>query len=183
MRFCGSMPFYAAVGLNAGGAYTDFSCIGVNSPMTAEQSAALARTEMGPRARIVPRLVMGGDADQGIPPACADKALEQGLRTNNLVLGSSQESPISLEPTASRDVAATKTGGYSSTVSNYKDPNGCLIGQRWLIHGMNHFWPGGTDNPTYKNFTDPKGPNGAEISWNFFKRFTKKGTAMPCATM
>jgi len=173
---------YAAVGINAGGAYTDFSCIGANSPMSAETSASLAREEMGPRARIVPRLVMGGDADQGIPPACADKALEQGLRTDNLVLGSSQETPISLQPAGSREVAAATAGGYSSTVSNYKDPNGCLIGQRWLIHGMNHFWPGGTSDERFKNFTDPKGPNGAEISWNFFKRFTKRGTAMPCAT-
>jgi len=173
---------YAAVGINAGGAYSDFSCIGANSAMTAEESATLAAEEMGSHGRVIPRLVMGGDADQGIPPACADKALEQGLRDNNLVLGSSQESPISLAPTASREVAAGTDDGYSSTVSNYKDPNGCLIGQRWLIHGMNHFWPGGTDNPAYKNFTDPKGPDGAEISWNFFRRFTKKGTAMPCAT-
>jgi poly(3-hydroxybutyrate) depolymerase len=173
---------YAAVGLNAGSAYQDGTCFFTDSGKPASDLAVLAREEMGDRARIVPRLVMGGDADQAIPPSCADKALEQALRTNNLVLGSSQESPISLTPAASREVAATSPDGYSSTVTNYKDPNGCLIGQRWLIHGMNHFWPGGTDNEKFKNFTDPKGPSGAEISWNFVKRFTKKGTSMPCAT-
>ena len=58
---------------------------------------------MGPRARIVPRLVMGGDADAGVAPACADKALEQGLRTNNLVIGGAQDGPIGLTPAATRE--------------------------------------------------------------------------------
>lgn len=173
---------YAAVAINAAGAYQDGGCFFNDSGKLASDLAPLAREEMGSRARIVPRLVMGGDADQAIPPSCADKTLEQGLRTNNLVLGSSQTGPISLKPAATREVAAAEPDGYPSTVSNYKDANGCLVGQRWLIHGMNHFWPGGTDDPTYKNFTDPKGPSGAEISWRFLSRFTKKGTAMPCAT-
>ena len=74
---------------------------------------------------------MGGDADQGIPPSCADKALEQGLRTNNLVLISgTQDAPISLTPASIEEVAQRRSG-YDSTVSTYLDPDGCLIGQRW----------------------------------------------------
>jgi len=172
---------YAAVGINAAGAYADSGCLVLPSPFPVEMSAANARTEMGSNARIVPRLVMGGDSDQGIPPACADKALEQGLRTNNLVLGDSQTSPISLTPSAVREETNPNPGGYGSTVSEYTDPAGCLIGERWLIHGMNHFWPGGSSDPALKNFTDPKGPNGAEISWKFFSRFKKSDTSMPCA--
>ena len=76
-------------------------------------SAQLAFDEMGPRARIVPRFVIGGDADQGIPPACADKALEQGLRTNNLVLGGGQDGPIALTPPRMRE--EQKPGGYAYT--------------------------------------------------------------------
>jgi hypothetical protein len=74
-----------------------------------------------------------------------------------------------------------KQDGYSSTVSTYLDPDGCLIGERWLIHGMNHFWPGGSSDPQWASFTDPKGPNGAEIAWAFLTRYTKSDTAMPCA--
>jgi poly(hydroxyalkanoate) depolymerase family esterase len=172
---------FAAVAINAGGAYADASCLVAGPGIPVAQSAQLARDEMGARARIVPRLVMGGDADQGIPPACADKALEQGLRTNNLVLGDRQDAPISLKPASVREEAPAKPGGYGSTVRTYRDPAGCLIGERWLIHGMNHFWPGGTSDPKYKDFTDPKGPNGAEISWAFLSRYTKAATAMPCA--
>ena len=171
---------FAAVGIMAGGAYADPLCLVGNPASTpASISAQLAFDEMGPRARIVPRLVMGGDADAGITPACADKALEQGLRTNNLVLGGGQDAPISLKPASMRE--EPNQGGYPSTVSTYLDPDGCLIGERWLIHGMNHFWSGGSSDPKWANWTDPKGPSGAEISWRFLSRYTKSSTAMPCA--
>ena len=45
----------------------------------------------------------------------------------------------------------------------------------------NHFWSGGTTDPKYASFTDPKGPSGAEASWAFLKRYRKSDTAMPCA--
>jgi poly(hydroxyalkanoate) depolymerase family esterase len=170
---------YAAVAIMAGGAYADSGCLIVGPGIPAAQSAQLAYDEMGSRARIVPRLVMGGDADQGIPPTCADKALEQGLRTNNLVLGDRQDAPIALTPASVHEVP--KAGGYSSTVSTYLDPDGCMIGKRWLIHGMNHFWSGGSADPSLANFTDPKGPNGAEATWRFLSRYTKSTTGMPCA--
>jgi len=170
---------FAAVAINAGGAYADGTCLFTPVGVPVQASAQLAYAEMGPRARVVPRLVSGGDADQGIPPACADKALLQGLRTDNLVVGGSQTAPISLQPAARREVP--KPGGYGTTVSTYLDPAGCVIGERWLIHGMNHFWPGGTSDPKYKDFTDPKGPNGAELTWAFLRRYTRSTTAMPCA--
>lgn len=170
---------FAAVAINAGGAYADGTCLFAPGGIPASTSAQWARTEMGVRARIVPRMVMGGDHDQGVPPACADKALEQGLRTDNLVVGASQTSPIPLTPASAREVP--KAGGYSTTVSTYRDPAGCIIGERWLIHGMNHFWPGGSTDPALASFTDPKGPNGAEATWQFLSRYTKSGTAMPCA--
>lgn len=171
---------YAAVAIMAAGAYADGTCLAGAPGIPAITSAQLAREEMGARARLIPRIVMGGDADQGIVPACADKALEQGLRTNNLVLGSQQDSPISLTPASVREEAATTADGYSSTVSTYLDPDGCLIGERWLIHGMNHFWSGGSSDPEWKNFTDPKGPSGAEVTWDFLSKYTKSETATPC---
>ncbi|MEA2166801.1 MAG: hypothetical protein QOF76_101, partial [Solirubrobacteraceae bacterium] len=171
---------FAAVAINAGGAYADGTCL-VGQPITlpVQTSAQMARDEMGTRARIVPRMVMGGDSDRGITPACADKALEQGLRTNNLVLGDKQDAPISLTAASVREVP--KDGGYSTTVSTYLDPDGCVIGERWLIHGMDHFWPGGSTDPKLAAFTDPKGPNGAEATWQFLSRYTKSTTGLPCA--
>ena len=172
---------FAAVAINAGGAYSDFTCIGTDAAsLPASVSAQRAFEESGEHARVIPLLVMGGDSDQGIPPACATKALEQGLRTDNLVLSGTQTGPISLEPSSVRTVETP--GRYDSTVSSFRDPDGCLIGRRWLFAGMNHFWPGGSRNPELAGFTDPKAPNGARISWRFLSRYTKRETRMPCAT-
>ena len=147
--------------------------------MPVETSAQLAFDQMGPRARIVPIFVIGGDVDQAFPPACTQKAVEQQLRTDNLVLDGRQDGPLALTPAATRQ--DRKPGGYAYTVQTYRDPAGCLIGERWLIHGMNHFWSGGTTDPKYASFTDPKGPSASEASWAFFKRYRKSDTAMPCA--
>jgi poly(3-hydroxybutyrate) depolymerase len=65
-------------------------------------------------------------------------------------------------------------------VSDYDDEQGCLIGQRYLVHGMNHFWSGGSSNPKWANFTDPKGPSAAVASWQFLSRFTLDNTRSPC---
>ena len=170
---------YAAVSIVAGGAYQDVGCLGPLPGSPVDLISANARAQMGPRARIVPRMTMGGERDEAIPPHCVEKALQQGLRTNNLVLGDSQTSPISLEPASSRRVA--NSGGYDSTVETYLDPQGCVIAERWLIDEMNHFWPGGPADAEWKNFTDPKGPSGAQASWDFFARYARSETSLPCA--
>jgi poly(hydroxyalkanoate) depolymerase family esterase len=172
---------FAASGENAGSAYADPTCLFQSTvSLPVETSAQLAFQQEGTRARVVPRIVIGGDADQGVPPACADKALQQSLRTNNLVIDGSQTAPISLTPKSVQK--GQVPGGYSYTVSNYLDKHGCLIGQRVLVHGMNHFWSGGSSNPKWANFTDPKGPSAAVASWNFFSHFTLRNTAWSCRT-
>lgn len=170
---------FAAVGIVASSAYIDWPCFVTGVGIPVALSAQLAFTQMGPRARVVPIIAIGSDADQAFPAACTDKALEQGLRTNNLVLGGRQHGPIALTPAAVRE--RRRPGGHAYTVSSYRDPDGCLIGRRWIIHGMPHAWPGGTTDPDYAGFTDPRAPSGAEGTWAFFKRFRKSDTALPCA--
>lgn len=170
---------FAASGENAGGAYADGTCMLQSLvALPVELSAQLAYLQMGPRARVVPRFVIGGDADAGIPPACADKALQQGLRTDNLVLDQQQSAPIGLSPTSVR--SGQVPGGRSYTVSDYRDRNGCLVGQRYLVHGMGHYWSGGSGDPALASFTDPKGPSAAVASWDFLSRFTLTLTGAVC---
>ena len=170
---------FAAVGIVESAGYADGPCFTTGVGIPVETSAQLAFNAMGPRARVVPTFVIGSDADLAFPEACANKALEQGLRTNNLVLSGSQDGPIALAPAAVRQ--KQKPGGYPYAVSRYRDPDGCLIAERWIIHGMPHAWPGGTTDPKYAGFTDPKAPSGARGSWAFFRRYTKRATSMPCA--
>jgi poly(3-hydroxybutyrate) depolymerase len=173
---------YAAVGENAGADYEDWECtFQSTATLPVTTTAQDAYTEMGPRARIVPKIVIGGDADQAIPPACADKALEQSLRTNNLVIDHDQDQtkPISLTTVTVQH--KQKPGGYSYTISTYVDQYGCTIGQRYLVHGMNHFWSGGSSDPQWHYWTDPKGPSAALASWTFFSQYTLANTSRACS--
>lgn len=180
----GAYPeLYAAIGIMNGSPYGPDSCLsGLNgAPAQGDpsQQAAAARAEEGPRARVMPFVVLNGDQDNTVSPACDDQAVQQWLRTNNLVVSGRQDRPLGLAPAS--DQAATKPGGYRYNVLSYRQPSGCLIGQHWVIHGMDHFWSGGTSDPAYAAFTDPKGPSAAEASWAFFSRYRLSSTSGSCA--
>lgn len=171
--------FAAAVSVESAG-YADGFCFtdGVGIPV--EASAQLAFAQMGPRARVVPTMVITSDGDLAFPYTCGEKALQQGLRMNNLVLSGSQDAPLKLTPASVRHDQVP--GGYGYDVSSYRDPDGCLVAEQWLIHGMPHSWPGGpTVDPKYTGYTDRKAPSGAEAAWAFVRRYAKSQTSLPCA--
>lgn len=170
---------YAAGGIMAGGPYGG-SCFAAPTS-TPERIADEAHAEMGERARIVPFLVLHGDRDATVDPACGEQALEQALRTANLVVseGASQTAPIALTAAAAR--RGRVADGYDFDVSSFRDPDGCLIAERWTVRGMDHFWSGGTTDPEFAAFTDPRGPSAAQASWAFFSRYVKSDTSLPCA--
>ena len=176
---------FAAIGLMAGGPYRTYACeaayAGAHDGSETPLLAQGAFEAMGAHARVVPALVVHGDRDGVIHPACGEQALEQWLRTNNLVLsgGAGQEAPLALDPAATRTVA--EPGRHTATVRDYVDAEGCLVAQKWDVHGMDHAWSGGSDDPALRKFTDPAGPNAAELSWAFFERYRRTDTAPPCA--
>ena len=83
-------------------AYADGPCFttGVGIPVEDERPARV-RADGAARPRR-PALRDRLDGDLAFPAACSDKALEQGLRTNNLVLSGRQDGPIALTPAAVR---------------------------------------------------------------------------------
>lgn len=171
--------FTAAASVESAG-FADGTCFtnGVGIPV--ETSAQLAFDQMGPRARVVPTMVITSDGDLAFPAACGEKALQQGLRTNNLVLSGGQDAPLKLSPASVRHDQVP--GGYTYDVSSYRDRAGCLVAEKWLIHGMPHSWPGGpTVDPKYTGYTDRKAPSGAEAAWAFLRRYAKSTTSLPCA--
>jgi poly(3-hydroxybutyrate) depolymerase len=174
---------YAAAGIMAGGPYQSGATCMVQ-PVTSDVfspgvAATLTHSQMGARARVMPIIELHGDADQGIPPKCGKNALLSVLRADNLAISGSQTRPIRLAPAGSRRDRVP--GGRDYTVHTYRDPSGCRIAEHWVIHGMNHFWSGGSADPSLHYFTDPTGPSAAKASWNFFKRFRRSKTSMPCA--
>jgi poly(3-hydroxybutyrate) depolymerase len=94
------------------------------------------------------------------------------------------------------DPYSTRNGqvpdGYKWTEQVARGPGGCEIGENWIVHGMNHYWSGGSTDPQYTNptspsptspqgFNDPKGPSASQLSWDFFKQFTLKGGNTTCS--
>jgi poly(hydroxyalkanoate) depolymerase family esterase len=170
---------YAAVGIVESAGYADGLCFADGIGIPVQASAQLAFVAMGPHARVVPMIGFGSDGDQAFPASCMIKAVEQALRTNNLVLGGSQDAPLALAP-ASTD-ARQVPGGYAYDVSEFRDPDHCLVGERYIIHGMPHAWPGGTDDPTVSGYGDRKAPDAAPAIWQFVSRYRRSDTALPCA--
>lgn len=53
--------------------------------------------------------------------------------------------------------------------------HGCETLERWIIHGMGHFWPGGSNDPASAAFTDPRAPAGTDIAWRFLPALPPPG--------
>jgi poly(hydroxyalkanoate) depolymerase family esterase len=187
---------YAAVGVMAGGGYgMDVTCIGVPD-VVAPAYAPLAIREMGERARIIPFIALGGTEDQLGEYAvvgCSRKAFIESMATNNVLSGGQVVGDTTTGGRYSLDPSSTETGqvpgGYAWTKEVWRDTSGCQIGERWMIHGMGHYWSGGTTDPKYwdvqpngaMGFNDPKGPSASWAAWNFFRRYRKSDTGNECA--
>jgi poly(hydroxyalkanoate) depolymerase family esterase len=172
---------YAAAGIMAGCAYRAVPCLDNDAyPMVepVDQEAQLARDQMGPRARIMPVIVLHGDADKTVPYQSGLNAFRQWLQTDNLIAGGAATGPFSMTPSKVRK--GSVRGGYTYTVEQHNDPQGCLALEKWTIHGMDHFWSGGTQDPAYYGWEDPKGPSAAEATWAFFRRYRMSQTSLPC---
>jgi poly(hydroxyalkanoate) depolymerase family esterase len=187
---------FAAAGVAAGGGYgMNVTCIAMPDAV-APVYAVTAVEQMGERARIVPFISFGGDMDQlGEFPidGCARKAFYEAMAVNNILSGGL---PIGDTITGGRyapDPASTVNGqvpdGYAWTKEVWRDTAGCEIGERWIVHGMGHYWSGGSQDPTYwdtqpngaAGFNDPKGPSASQAAWDFFRRFRKSDTGNECA--
>lgn len=167
---------FAAFGLMAGGPYRGVGCLSQSVGNDPRTLAADARDAEGDYARVLPFIVLHGDRDYTVPPSCGTAATEQWLRTDNLVASGGQDGPLSLAP-ARVEAGTPKAGGYPFDVEHYTDPGGCEVAQRWDIHGMEHYWSGGSN---YK-VGDPRGPSATEASWAFFERYRRSETDLPCA--
>ncbi|HEX3899366.1 MAG TPA: PHB depolymerase family esterase [Mycobacteriales bacterium] len=167
---------FAAIGIMAGGPYGLAVCVAGADDSSSSASGALK--EEGTQSRVMPFIVLNGDKDNVVSPGCDDQAVQQWLRTDNLVLSGGQSSPLRLSP--ARDTVERVRHGLSYNLLRYTAPNGCVIGEHYVIHGMGHFWSGGTSDPTYAQFTDPKGPSAAEASWTFFSHFSQSRSVVKC---
>jgi poly(hydroxyalkanoate) depolymerase family esterase len=173
---------YAALGVLAGCAYLD----------CADASGRMAYDAMGDLARPMPVIAFQGTADMVNNFAMGDTAVQQWVGTNDFIDNGSADGSVpatpatvehhGLDDTALQgagtpgDVCAYATrlpclGGaaglrsYPYSVLHYADAKGRSLVDHWVIHGLNHAYPGGN---TDANWTDPIGPDVTSAAYRFF---------------
>ncbi len=170
---------YAAIGIHSGAAYDggQIGCLGPSSPSDTVTMARRALAAMGPRARVMPVIIVHGDSDPQVPYRCGQQALAQWLSTDEMIQRRRRRKLLVHSPSITR---ATVPGGHAYTVASYSDGAGCLTAQLWTVHGMGHFWSGGSSAAASARFSDPAGPSAAQAAWTFFSDWTLGGPARPC---
>lgn len=173
---------YAAMGNLAGGPYASTFLDAANPVIPALANPALqaqlAFLAMGSHARVVPLLEIHGDADTTIYPVNGANAVQQWLMTNNLVASGSRSGPFPLAPSETK--AYDEGGPFPYEVDDYRDAQGCLVVRHIRIQGLQHLYPGGSDDPDLPAFIEPRAMSASEAVWDFFKRYRKSGTSLPC---
>ncbi|MFA5788008.1 MAG: PHB depolymerase family esterase [Actinomycetota bacterium] len=150
---------YAAAGVYAGCEYRGLPCMGAQSAVPPETSGQWAHEAMGPRARVVPLIVIQGDSDPLVPAANAELTVQQWLTSDDLADDGSNNATV--PRTRASTQSAAKPGGRAYEIDYYTDKGGCVLVERWLIHGMGHQWSNATSNGSARDviFTDPLGPD------------------------
>lgn len=179
------------MGLSAGGAmagilaatYPDlYASVGIHSapqfcaargPMTAllamksggpdpVRQGRLAHAAMGSRARVVPVMVVQGEADRTVWAGNGDRVVRQWLTTSRLADGEGPELDFAHPHTSNtRHVP----GGLSYEARSWYDNAGRPVVRYWVVSDLGHAWSGGTSAGSY---TDPRGPSATRAMCDFF---------------
>lgn len=151
---------YAAAMIYAGCEYQGGpTCLGATGTLSGDESGARSIAAMGAHARAVPVFVIQGDADPVVPPGNAELVVGQFLAIADTVDDGANDGSVSRTP------ASTSTGaspeGATYEVDQYRDAAGCLLVERWLIHGMGHMWSNAESNGSARDalLTFPTGPD------------------------
>lgn len=159
---------YASVGIHSAPQYR-----AARSPMTAimamktggpdpERQGRLAHTAMGPRARVVPVIVVQGEADRTVWSGNGDRVVRQWLTTSALAGGPEPGFDFALPHSSTTDRAP---GGLSYSVRSWNDGAGRPVVQYWNVPDLGHAWSGGVSTGSY---TDPRGPSATGAMCDFF---------------
>ncbi|MEV0461357.1 PHB depolymerase family esterase [Nocardia tengchongensis] len=172
---------FAAIGVHSGAAFDHgaLGCVGPYLPtVPTEQLAAQALSAEGRYRRVMPVIGFHGDADPAVPYECGRQVIEQWRQTDNLVLTPRGIPP---QPTSTFEGVADEPEGHSYTVETWQQyESACPTLQLWTIHGMEHYWSGGSADPDAAEFTDPRGPNAAQAAWEFFSHIRRTDPGFRC---
>jgi poly(hydroxyalkanoate) depolymerase family esterase len=150
---------YAAAMVYAGCEYKGTTCTGAVAAVPPETAGQWAYEASGAAARVVPVIVIQGDLDVQVPFPNADIVVQQFLAMGDWADNGVNDGSLPREPSAT--ASGSEDGGHTWEIDDYTDDAGCLLAQRWLVHGMAHAWSDGESDGSARDdlFTDPAGPD------------------------
>jgi poly(3-hydroxybutyrate) depolymerase len=107
----------------------------------------------------VPTIVFHGDRDTTVDPCNGEAVIAQCLGAAATV--SAVESDA-LRTTVERGSVPC---GRTYTRTFFKNPDGSVMAEQWVVHGAAHAWFGGDPAGSY---TDPSGPDASKHILRFF---------------
>ncbi|CAN7366251.1 alpha/beta hydrolase family esterase [Paraburkholderia sp. SIMBA_054] len=150
---------YAAAGIHSGLPYgianDAFSAMSVMNYGSTDPQYALLQKKLGQRA-YAPLIAFHGDQDNVVHPRNGDEL----MRMNRIFVLSSQSTPCQVTT-----VESEADGIYGHTRSLTCDEEGEVVGEQWIIHGLDHAWSGGDSGGSY---TDCNGPDASREMLRFF---------------
>jgi poly(hydroxyalkanoate) depolymerase family esterase len=160
---------FAAVGVHSGLPYRSattqqaaFAAManGVADPDGLGRAAFAAA---GPRARLVPVIVVHGNADRTVDPGNGEAVVRQWMAANRLA-APGRYTPDFDQP--SRVESGQSPGGMRWAASGWDDASGAEVQRYVQVLGLGHAWSGGSGG----SFTEPRGPSASDLMTAFFAR-------------
>jgi triacylglycerol lipase len=170
---------YAAAMVYAGCEYMGLPCLGSVSALPPEESGRLAYEAAQGHGRVVPALVVQGDADPLVPFPNAELVVQQLLATNDWADDGANNGSVARG--AARTDVHHEPGRHRSSIDTYTDAAGCVLAQRWRVSGLGHAWSAGESNgsPRDELFTDPLGPDVTTAAVDFFSAQARGARCLP----
>jgi poly(3-hydroxybutyrate) depolymerase len=133
-----------------------------NGGPSPHRQGRLAHDAMGPRARVVPVIVVQGGADRVVRAGNGDRVVRQWLTTSALASEDAARLDFARPDTS---MAGHSPGGLSYSVRCWNDDGGRPVVQYWSVPDLGHAWSGGASEGSY---TDPRGPSATGAMCSFF---------------
>lgn len=172
---------YAAAMIYAGCEYKGGpTCLGSTGALSGDESGAASIAAMGPRARAIPAFVIQGDQDPLVPPENAELVVGQFLAIADTVDDGANDGSVARAPSAT--TTGTSPEGVTYEIDQYRDAAGCLLVERWLIHGMGHMWSDTEPNGSARDaaLTFPNGPDVSTPTLEFLLSHRLPDTGVQC---
>ncbi len=117
------------------------------------------REENAARARTVPLLVFHGDADDTVHPLNGEQIIEMSQLLESHAADTRVCTTTQIE---------SEVGCHAYTRDVWRNQDGSLRAERWVVHGLGHAWSGGHPDGTY---TDHRGPDATAAIVRFVSQF------------